>query len=375
MPSRRTFVKLGLGAAAAGLAGCYLYWLTSCFPKRGPVGLFTDTANAVIGVVHTADDKRHTEVFYLTSELEVVDSVVIHRADVGNSRQDTSIAGVNVVLPGDTNKSVPQYTTVLNLNVATQELTTWRTETAWCTAASEAYVYSCHNGLSATIGAIDRETDATIARELPERFVECMLVADGSLWAASVQDSIEPSPTFTLHKFSESMVPLADIEIELPADADEAIRGIVPCNICANDGVLYVTTNAEGEYGSPIAWNRLCCIDIATHEYGWLRLSKEAGHTQTLCFMDGAILALQGRSMFDEPSWVRKYDPDGQLLAQSDSIPTDPRQMVVVDDVVYVNTLREVYALDVDTLEVLAHVELGSEDDWGNNTALFAMPH
>ena len=375
MPTRRTFVKLGVGAAAAALAGGYLYWLTSCFPKRGPVGLFTDTADAVVGVVRTADDKRHTEVFYLTRELEVIDSVVIHRAIVGNSWHDTSIAGPNVALPGGTNKSVPQYTTMLNLNVATQELTTWRVDDPWCVAASDAYVFSCHNSLSATIRAIDRETDATVTSELPDRFVTCMLWSDGSLWAASTENLAEPSPTFTVHEFSESLAPQASIEVELPADADEAIQAITPWNICAHDGYLFVTTTAEGEFGSSIAWSRLCRIDIATHEYSWLSLSKETGQTQTLCFMDDALLVLQGKSRHEDPSWVCKYDLDGQLIAQSENIPTDPRQMVLVDGVVYVNTLREVYALDANTLEVLAHVELGSEDDGGRSTALFAMPH
>lgn len=374
MPTRRTFVKLGLGLGATALAGGYLFWLTSCFPKRGPVGLFTDTAGAAIGVVRTADDKRRTEVFYLTRELEVVDSVVIHRADVGNSWHDTSIAGANVALPGDTNKAVPQYTTVLNLNVATQELTTWRTETAWCTAASDAYVYAVNNGLSATISAIDRESDATIARELADRFVYCMLFAEGSLWAASVPDRVDPSPSFTVHRFSETLVPLAEIEIELPPDADEAVQGVTPWNICAHDGCLFVTTSAEGEYGSPIAWNRLCCIDAETHEHSWLKLSKETGQTQTLCFANDVLIALQGKPRHDDPSWVCKYDLGGQLVAQSENIPTAPRQMVVVDGVVFVNTMDEVYALTADTLEELGRVRLGSEDEWGNNTALFAMP-
>ena len=374
MPTRRTFVKLGLGLGAMALAGGYLYWLTSCFPKRGPVGLFTDTADAAIGVVRTADDKRRTEVFYLTRDLEIVDSVLIHRADVGNSWHDTSIAGANVALPGDTNKTVPQYTTVLNLNVATQELTTWRTETAWCTAASDAHVYAASDGLGATISAIDRESDATITRELADRFVNCMLFAEGSLWAASVPDRVDPSPTFTVHRFSETLAPLAEIEIELPPDADEAIQGVTPWNVCAHDGVLYVATSAEGEYGSPIAWNRLCCIDVETHEHSWLKLSKEAGQTQTLCFSDDVLFVLQGRSRHEDPSWVCKYDLDGQLVAQSENIPTDPRQMVLVDGVVYVNTMDEVYAFDADTLEELGRVRLGSEAEWGNNTALFAMP-
>lgn len=376
MPTRRTFLKLGIGLGATALAGGYLFWLTSCFPKRGPVGLFTDTSGAAIGVVRTDQTSRRTRVYYLSRDLEIADSVAIHRACVGDAWHDTAIAGANVALPGDTNKTVPQYTTMLNLNVATQELTTWKTETAWCQAASDTYVYVGSSGYPASsICAIDRESDATVTCELNDRFVECMLFSGGSLWAASVPNQAEPSVTFAVHELSETLTPLANIEIELPGDADEAIRGITPWNICAHDGRLFVTTAAEGELGTSVAWSRICCIDLATREYRWLRLSKETGQTQTLCFMDDAMFVLQGRSRHEDPSWACKYDLEGQLIAQSGSIPTDPRQMALVDGVVYVNTMDEVYALSAETLEELGRVRLGSEDEWGDNTALFAMPN
>ena len=370
MLNRRSFVKLGLGVAVVGLAGAYAFWLVGCFPKHELVGFGTDTSDAVIGIVRESQDFSPSRVYYLSSNLEVVGSVPINHSMVGSSWQDTCIAGNKLVLPVDTSKTVPERTKVLSLDVTTQELTTWLADRPWCVAANDTQVFTGTNSLSATFTAYTRNSAKTATFEVPNESNEALLWYDGSLWAVNItmpwtEDAL------SLYQLAEDMSLVSETKLALPADADESVASLSVKNIAAFDGCLYISTAAESELGTGIPWGRVCRYDIATGEYTWLKLAED--YTQTVRFALDKMVVLHSDPFYGVPR-VCTYDKDGQLLAKSEALSNRPLQMVVVDGVVYVADAHEVWALDLDTLEVINTVEVDAEGECANNTGLFMMP-
>ena len=368
MLSRRAFVRLGLGLGVVGLAGTYAYWLVGCWPKRERLALGSDLSDAVIGVVRTRTDVKDTRVHYLSRDLGVVGSVSIDRANVGNGWADTCVAGSKVVLPVDLSKSVPESTKVLCLDVATQDLTTWKVGNPWCVAANDTHVFASENGLTAAFTSIDSGSGATVSREVPNEINEALLWYDGSLWAANVSWS---AGELILHRFSEDVGLQGSMTLGLPGDADGSVAGVHVNNMAARDGYLYLSTSGESTFGTAVPWGRICRYDIASAEYAWIETAE--GYTQTLCFAGDTFAVLHSGMSAGVPR-VCTYDRDGQLLARSEALPGRPQQMVVVGDVAYVTDDNEVRALNLDTLEVIGNVAIGDEGGYGTNTGLFAMP-
>lgn len=370
MVSRRSFVKLGVGLGVAGLVGGYAFWLVGCFPKRELVAFGTDASNAVIGVVRESQDFGPSRVYYLSSDLEVATSVAINHAELGSSWQDTCMSGNNLVLPVDTSKTMPERTKVLSLDVTTQELTTWLADSPWCVAANDSRVFTSNNGVEVAIAAHDRASATTATCSIPDEFNEALLWYEGSLWAANT--SWPERNALTLHQLSEDMCLLNSTVLELPVDVDEAIEGLSVKNMAAFDSCLYLATSAYGELQEDVPWGRVCCYDIATGECRWLTFAED--YVQTMRFAQDRMVVLHSDPFYGIPR-VCTYGKDGKLLARSEVLSNRPLQMVVAGDVVYVADEAEVWALDLDTLELLNTVVIDPEGECATNTGLFAMPN
>ena len=369
MIARRSFVKLGIALGMVGLAGVYAFWLVGCFPKHELAGFGTDTRGAVIGVVRESRDFSPSRVYYLSGDLEVVASVPINHAVVGSNRQDTCIAGNSLVLPVGTSKSVPERTKVLSLDVSTQELTTWLADNPWCVAASDTQVFTSYSGISVTFTAYSRDSAATAICEIPDEFNEALIWYDGSLWA--VDTSWPEGSELILHRLSADMRLLSSTKLEKPADTDEAVASISAKNVTANEGCLYISTSATDELGTGMPWGRVCRYDIATGEYAWLILAED--FVQTVRFADDRMVVLHSDPFYGTPR-VCVYDAEGQLLAKSEVLSNRPLQMVVAGGVVYVADGQEVWALDLDTLEVINTAVVDPQGECSDNTGLFVMP-
>ena len=370
MLDRRSFTKLGIALATVGLAGAYAFWLVGCFPKHELAAFGTDVTDAVIGVVRESQDFSPSRVYYLSSGLEVVASVPINHAKPGSGWRDTCMVGNNLVLPVDTSKTVPERTKVLSLDVTTQELTTWLVDSPWCVAANDTHVFTGTNGLSATFSAYTRDSAKTATFEVPNEFNEALLWYDGSLWAVNIAGNLTANE-LSLYRLSEDMRLVGSAKLALPVDAGESVASLSVKNITAYEGCLYISTSAMGEYGTGVPWGRVCRYDIATGEYAWLELAED--YTQSVSFTQDRMVVLHS-DPFDGVPRVCTYDEDGHLLARSEALSNRPLQMVVVDGVVYVADGAEVWALDLETLEVLNTTVVDPEGECAWNTGLFAMP-
>ena len=371
MSTRRTFIKLGLGVAAAlaaASAGGYLYWFTCVFPKRERLSFGAPAQDAVIGVVRTDSVSHTTRVHYLSRDLSVTGSVRIARGEVGDARHDTCVSGTKLVLPAASSKSLPQYPCVLNLDLTTQELTTWRADNPQFVAASDTHIFTSD---VMRITALDVRDDTQVSFGLSDEDLQTMLWHDGSLWAVG---GALFSGELVLRQFSEALEPLRALPLEMPADADPSIKSLAPWNLVAHGESLYLTASAYGEFGGAYPWGRVCRIDAESLDCRWIALGDGQRETKTLAFADGKLFALQGRTCTEGPARLCSFDEDGRPIAQSEVTGDDPRQLAVVDGTAYLNTKDGVHALDAKTLDVRASVNLDPEGESYENTGLFAVP-
>lgn len=369
MLTRRSFVKLGLLAACStGLSGLSL---TSCLQRRRYLADI-DVSKASFGLIRTHDSVRRTRVYYLSSELEVVGSVLIDKAGVGDSWTQPSMFGEELFLPVDGLFPEHDGNEIICLNVLTQELSTWAVELPQQAAGcdSHCFAFDNYNG-SAHITSFERKNGEKSEYEIPGAMNTTLNWFDETLWASCAPITAQAETggfgNSEIYQLARNLELISKTPITPPIDDCAYTMD----NMDVHNGYGYFT--AFESWGNGM--RHICRFNLRTREYEWIELRDAYPHA--IKFTEDEMIVLHSDVHQDNPNraCLGIYSHEGSLLRRNGSLGMEtPVQLAVSDNTIAICDLDCIQTFDFNTLEPRGSVEVDPEGECYRNVALFAMP-